>query len=220
MSQIEPQQQQALPKRDPADATNPPIRVGSHIRYLARRETHSSRAVISVFVALIVIIALVYLIVESVLSMLGHAPLLMRPSKMVDHVVAMGASYERFIPYSLIIAGVIIALVGLFLLFKAFLPGTLRRHVIKSERMAIVVDDGVIAAGVSRSLRHHLQLESGQVTTSVRRREIEPNITPTSGRPVDAGEIKRHTEVLIDHWKLQPSLKVKPSINDSGVVGR
>lgn len=220
MSQIEPKQQQPLPKHNSADTVSPPTRVGSHVSYLARRETHSSRAVVSVFVALIVIIALVYLIVESVFSMLGYAPLLMRPGKMVDHVVAMGASYERFIPYSLIIAGVIIALVGLFLLFKAVLPGTLRRHVIKSERMTIVVDDGVIAAGVSRSLRRHLQLESGQVTTSVRLREIQPNVTPTSGRPVDAGEIKRHTEVLIGRWKLQPNLKVKPNINDSGVVGR
>lgn len=197
-----------------------PPQNGPHVGYLNRRETHTSRAVLAVIVALVVIAALGYLITEQILSILGYDPLLLSPNEMVTYVVSLADRQDLLIPASVIAAGVIIGLIGLYLILKAILPGALRRHVMQDQRMAIVVDDAVIAAAVSRAVRRQQRLDSGQVTTSVRRHHITANITPTSGRPITDAEIEQFVTKTTSAWDLKPKLKVHANISAEGVVGR
>lgn len=52
---------------------------GSYVSYLVRRETHSSRALISVILALLLMAGLGYLATEGVLAALDRPPLLETP---------------------------------------------------------------------------------------------------------------------------------------------
>jgi hypothetical protein len=189
---------------------------GPHLRWICRRATHSSRAAASVITAALLIAVLVWLGTETVLSAAGAPALLASPVQMVRWLAGIP---ENTLPALLVGAGAVLALVGLLLVLLGLLPGARARHIIASDRSAIVVDDGVIAAALSRAACRTAGLTPEQVTTLVRRDSVQLTIRPTSGIPLDEeaiGEAVRHE---LSAYGLRPEPEVQIRISDRGAVG-
>lgn len=186
---------------------------GPYVSYLVRRETHSSRALISVIVALLLMAGLGYLATEGVLAALGRPPLLAAPQDLWEQ--APKALQDKYRPL-VIIVGVILGLFGLGLLAKAILPGTLSKHALKDDRAAYVADDSVIASGISRLMREDAGLPQGTVSTAVSKRRSLSTITPTTGRPIDQEQMLKLAKDEAASWQLQPRLKTAIKVSQEG----
>ena len=186
---------------------------GPYVSYLVRRETHSSRALISVIVALLLMAGLGYLATEGVLAALGRPPLLATPQDLWENAPA--ALQEKYRPL-VIIVGIVLGLFGLGLLAKAILPGTLSKHALKDERVAYVADDSVIASGISRLMREEAGLPQGTVSTAVSKRRSLSTITPTTGRPIDQEQMLKLAKDEAASWQLQPRLKTAIKVSQEG----
>ena len=193
--------------------SNQSSKSGSHVSYLVRRQTHSSRALSSVILAIIIVAALGFLATEGVLALFGKDPLLVNPADMWQQGFAALSDSHR--PLTIIV-GVLLTLCGLLLLAKAVLPGTLSKHALSDERAAYVVDDGVVAAGISRLVREEAGLPQGTVSTAVSKRRSVSTITPTTGRPLDQAQIQQVASKEIAFWELKPRLKSTVKINTEG----
>ena len=186
---------------------------GPYVSYLVRRETHSSRALISVIVALLLMAGLGYLATEGVLAALGRPPLLATPQDLWEQAPA--ALPEKYRPL-VIIVGIVLGLFGLGLLAKAILPGTLSKHALKDDRAAYVADDSVIASGISRLMREDAGLPQGTVSTAVSKRRSLSTITPTTGRPIDQEQMLKLAKDEAASWQLQPRLKTAIKVSQEG----
>lgn len=186
---------------------------GPYVSYLVRRETHSSRALISVIVALLLMAGLGYLATEGVLAALGRPPLLATPQDLWEQAPA--ALQEKYRPL-VIIVGIVLGLFGLGLLAKAILPGTLSKHALKDDRAAYVADDSVIASGISRLMREDAGLPQGTVSTAVSKRRSLSTITPTTGRPIDQEQMLKLAKDEAASWQLQPRLKTAIKVSQEG----
>lgn len=186
---------------------------GPYVSYLVRRETHSSRALISVIVALLLMAGLGYLATEGVLAALGRPPLLTTPQDLWEQAPA--ALQEKYRPL-VIIVGIVLGLFGLGLLAKAILPGTLSKHALKDDRAAYVADDSVIASGISRLMREDAGLPQGTVSTAVSKRRSLSTITPTTGRPIDQEQMLKLAKDEAASWQLQPRLKTAIKVSQEG----
>ena len=193
--------------------SNQSSKSGSHVSYLVRRQTHSSRALSSVILAIIIVAALGFLATEGVLALFGKDPLLVNPADMWQQGFASLSDSHR--PLAIIV-GVLLTLCGLLLLAKAVLPGTLSKHALSDERAAYVIDDGVVAAGISRLVREEAGLPQGTVSTAVSKRRSVSTITPTTGRPLDQVQIQQVASKEIASWELKPQLKSTVKINTEG----
>ncbi|NQX12758.1 hypothetical protein HQQ80_14060, partial [Microbacteriaceae bacterium VKM Ac-2855] len=115
-------------------------------RRLVRRETHSPKSVLAIVLASVLIVVCLWLGAELVLGLLGQPALLVAP---VDMLVAVGMLGE-VIPSVLAAIGVVVALLGLILVIAAVSAGRRARHSIDMERVAVVVDNEVIASALAR----------------------------------------------------------------------
>ena len=186
------------------------------VRKLNRRETRSSRAALSIVVATVLLAAVLWLAVELVLSATGNAALLMSPVELADRTAVVATAT---IPGALIGAGAALCLLGIALLAAAFLPGTKSRHVIKSERSAVVVDCEVLAAAVSRTARTAARLAPEQVTSSVGRNKVDVVLHPGSGRTVDTNDVQQAVEREVSGYGLRRPLTVVVTTGSPRAVG-
>ena len=198
-------------------------------KYMTRRETHSSRALVSTITALVLLALLVYLIAEAIASFVQAKALLGRPGILGKTIAELPAQVNSgqelvggFTTGGLAILGIGIGfiLIGLFLLGKAIMPGGLKRHSLGDERTAIVVDDSVLAADVSRQLRRKHRLDKGQVVTSVAAKKVVVKLTPTSGKPMNQAQVQSELKQIVNTWQLDPAVTPEVQIASKGVVGR
>lgn len=148
-------------------------------RRVLRRETHSPRTGAAVVVATILAVLLTAAVVLSVWSLVddgfrqGVADRLGSASSLAEDRSALTA------------AGIVAALIALILIALALLPGRLARRGRSTERVALLVDDGVLADAVADAVAVRCGIGRGQVSVTVGRRTATVRITPTSGITVD-----------------------------------
>ncbi|MDO5722077.1 MAG: DUF6286 domain-containing protein [Actinomycetaceae bacterium] len=181
---------------------------------IIRRETHSSRAAITSVVILLVVAGIGYLCAEIIAAMSGKH--LLVPASQLWHYALVGTQQVQILAP----VGAITLLVGVFLLVKAFAPGRLSRHAIRDERIAMVMDDSVIAAGTSAAMRRGCGLDSSQVSTSVGARNLDVHITPTSGAELDQAQIAASLEKVVDSYHLEPQVKTRVNLAKEGKVAQ
>lgn len=180
-------------------------------RRLVRRERYSSRSRAVIIALALVCLGLAYLGTESVLAALGLAPLLVAPDQMVAAVntptlqVTIGAGAAM--------------LFGLVLVVLALAPGRRARHAIPHERLAIVVDDIVLAGALGRAARAAASVPADRVRTTVSSRRARVAVTPSSGFPVDRAGVSTATDALAAALAPTPRLRVAVAVSPSGVVG-
>lgn len=193
--------------------SNQSSKSGPYVSYLVRRQTHSSRAFSSVILAILIIAALGFLATEGVLALAGKDPLLVNPADMWQQGFASLSDNHR--PLAIIVGG-LLTLCGILLLAKAVLPGTLSKHALSDERVAYVVDDAVVAAGISRLVREEAGLPQGTVSTAVSKRRSVSTIIPSTGRPLDQAQMQQVASDEIASWQLRPRLKSAVKIATEG----
>jgi hypothetical protein len=183
---------------------------------ILRRETHSSRAPLSVIAAIILTLAAVYGLLESMLRALGQ------PAWLIDPITAarkLAQLPDGVSPILLGVAGVLFLLVGLVFLAHAVLPGRRARHVIKDPRVAVVVDDEVIASALARRARLAAGVTREQVMVVVSARAVQVNVRPTSGIRLQESVIQAAVEAELEAMALDPAPEVKVHLSGSGVIG-
>lgn len=183
---------------------------------MIRRETHRSRAVSSILVAVIAILGLGWLGTEVVLHLLEQPTLLANPAQLMDWLIKLP---ERTLPVGLVLAGIGIAVVGLILLIVALGPGRKAKRVLSSDRNALVVDDSVVASALARSASQIARVQADQVFAQVHGGQAKIEVKPTSGVALDQQSIQSGLEYEVQSWQLVKNLKLSVSIASQGAVG-
>lgn len=188
-----------------------------HLRRLARRETHSSRATASVLTASVLAVVFLWLALESVLALLRDNPVLASPGQLGHWLAGVPDSTT---PAGLVAAGAGLAVLGLVLLAAATAGGRRSRHAFHSDRNAVVVDDEVIASAVSRRARLSAGLAPGQVTTTVSRRAVRVRVRPASGVSVDRDAIGAAVHGELAGYSLARRITPTIEVSKEGALGQ
>lgn len=180
-------------------------------RRLVRRSSHRSRSA-AVIVALVVLsLVAIYVGTEATLAALGRGPLLITPADAI-------AALEK--PATVVLAGAaVVALIGIVFVLLALLPGSRGRHEFPNERLAVVVDDSVLAGAIGGVAQRASGVAPSRVLTSVSRRRGTVTITPTSGVPLNAEALAATAQDFVHTLQPRPGVKVGVTVAANGVVG-
>ena len=173
-------------------------------RRIVRRSLHRSRSVLASIVLALLALAAVFVGIESVLAALRLPPLVISP----DAALATESIWLA-----------LIALPGLVLVVLAVLPARRPRHELPDTRMAVVVDDGVLAGAVKHAVLRSARVPADRVRSSVSTRRSETSVTPTSGSPLDRAELESAATALVDSLAPRPAVRVRLRVSEQGVVG-
>ena len=175
-----------------------------HINRIVRRELHSSRAVASAATATAAAGFLLWLALETVLD----------AARWITG--AAGAAS----PSLLTAAGALLGAAGMIFLVLAAAPGRRSRHALGSPRAAVVADNEVIAAAISRTARRVAGIAPAQVSTTVGSRAVSVTVRPTSGIPVDADAVKTAVEVELATYALRRRMRSGVHVTTKGALGQ
>ncbi|MET3140965.1 UNVERIFIED_ORG: hypothetical protein ABIB13_000661 [Arthrobacter sp. UYEF2] len=206
---------------DPADSrptSGARARPQPDMRRVVYRETHSSRAAVSTVAAVLMMGLAGYGLLESAVHAIGQPAWLIEPQLAAERIVALPAGTP---PLLLGASGAVVAMVGLFFLLNAVLPGRRARHVLNSagSSSAVVVDDEVIASALARSARLAANVTPEQVMVVVSRRQVIVNLRPTSGVPVAEAAVLAAVQDELSGMSLVPLPEVRVNISTIGVIG-
>lgn len=183
-------------------------------RRIVRRESHSPRSGAAITIAILLMLALVWIGVESVAAALGQKPLLLAPKDLVSSALAAASS-----PVPLLVAiGAVVAVIGVVLIVVSLAPGRRGRRGSISERTAAVVDDRVIAQSVARTVSYAGDVDPDQVNVSVGARSVRVDITPTSGRTIDRQAIQEAVAQDVASYDYRPALRSSVRVSKKGKV--
>ncbi|MHA7175130.1 DUF6286 domain-containing protein [Arthrobacter sp. Sr24] len=185
-------------------------------RHIVRRETHSARSGVSVIAALVVAALALYFLLESVLAALGQPTWLARPGTILQFLADLPGGIPRVLLGS---AGALLALFGLIFFCHGVLPGRRARHVLSHPRVAIVVDDEVVASSLAKAARMAAGVTREQVMVVVSARQVQVNVRPTSGSVLSESHIKGAVEAQLADMGLDPVPTVSVKMAESGVIG-
>ena len=182
---------------------------------IARRETHSPRSVLAIIVAIVLILAAAYAIVELILSIAGKPPLLVSPGDAAKGVVSVGT-----LPFGILLAaGIILAIIGLVLIIAALTSGRRARHLIQTDRAVTVIDNQVIASALARHASYAGNTDPDNTRVSVSHSRAVVDITPTSGRSIDKDAIQQAVDTQLAGYDVTPKLRSKINVKTAGKVG-
>lgn len=186
-------------------------------RRVLRRELHSSRSGSTIVVLVLLTLAVGYVGVEAVYAALGRPALLFSP---VDVLATLTSSVDGGGTSGLVLgAGVVAAIVGLVLIGLAVTAGRRGRHTIADDRVAVVVDDRVIASSLARTARTSGRLSEQQVSAWVSRRRAQIDLTPSSGLAVDDGAVEAASRAELESVAYRPALSARVRTTDQGRLG-
>ncbi|MBO9625886.1 MAG: hypothetical protein J7484_05890 [Microbacterium sp.] len=146
-------------------------------RRVLRRETHAPRTAPAVLVAG----------AAAVLALVGVGAVIWWAVDVnVRGPIETAAGTTAGTPRALLVgAGAVAIVVAVLMLGAALLPGRRARHARTTDRVALVVDDGVLADAVADAVSADAGVDRRQVSVTLLRRGVRVTITPTSGVPVD-----------------------------------
>ncbi|AFR27355.1 DUF6286 domain-containing protein [Arthrobacter sp. Rue61a] len=201
---------------DPNAGASPVAGEDPNMSRILRRETHSSRAGASVIAAVLVIILCVYALLEAGVRAIGQPPWLIDPTTAAERIIALP---EGISPLLLGASGAVIAMVGLFFLLHAVLPGRRARHLLRDPRTAVVVDDEVLASALARRARTAANVTQEQVMVVVSRQLVVVNVRPTSGSRVSEEAVLTAVQAELEEMSPVPMPAVRVNLASWGVIG-
>jgi Family of unknown function (DUF6286) len=196
------------------DRNSPDINETLH--RVLRRETRSSRAPQSMVAALLVSLVALYILLESMLRALNQPAWLADPLQLLAAAAQWPAGTSRTL---LAAAGFVILLIGLMFFLAAISPGRRAKHVLPDPRLAVVVDDEVLAAALARTAKLAAGVAREQVMVVVARHAVTVSIRPTSGIPVDTDALRRAIDAELDRINPTPRPRAQIRVAPIGVVG-
>jgi len=180
-------------------------------RRILRRTRHRSRSTSVVVTLTLLSAALALIATESVLAALGRDALLLSPSSIV-------AATENPDAVVLVVAGAL-AVIGIVLIALAIGTARRARHELPDERMAVVIDDGVLAGAIVRAAVRESRLPDARVSAVVSRRRGTVSVVPTSGRLLNSAAIARAVEQSVELLNPSPAVRTNVVVSSTGVVG-
>ena len=184
-------------------------------RRIRRRETHASRAVPAIIVAVLALLALAWLITETTIAAVDGTALLLSPTDMVQDIAAL----PSVVPALLVTAAVVLVVVGLILVVTALSGGRLGRHSISDERAVVVVHDQVIGSALVRAAADASSTDPDRAVASVGKRRAVVRLTPTSGTDIDRASIAAAVAERVQSFNLVPAVRSRIVVNRKGTVG-
>ncbi|SMG19455.1 DUF6286 domain-containing protein [Agreia pratensis] len=182
---------------------------------IARRETHSSRSMLAIVLAIILIVVFAWAGTEVVIALLGLPALLVAPSDMFASAVGLAEQPAALVAT----AGIVAAVAGLVLIITSLSPGRRARHLIDTERAVTVVDNEVIASALARHASYAGNVDPDNATVSVSHRLGVVDLTPASGIPADRDAVTRAVTEQLDSYGLRPTVRARVRIAEKGKVG-
>lgn len=190
---------------------------------VVRRETRSPRAVAAILAAVLVGLLAAYGLLEAGVHAVGQPAWLVEPKVAAERISALPQGIS---PALLAAAGAVIAMVGLFFLLQAVLPGRRARHALDGARLgissgsvAVVVDDETIASALARRARLAANVTPEQVMVVVSRKQVMVNVRPTSGAPISEEAIRAAVRDELEDMAPLPLPDVRVAVASSGVIG-
>ncbi|GAA2016406.1 hypothetical protein [Microbacterium ulmi] len=153
-------------------------------RRILHRETHSSRSLAAIVVASLTALVLVGAIAAVVGSLLN---LRMRDALSTAVAAVVTAVDGRSL---LIVAGAVGVVLAVALIALAVAPGRRARRGRIALRVAMLVDDGVLADAAADAVAARCEVARAQVVVTMARRRAAVTVVPISGVPVDAASAK------------------------------
>lgn len=181
-----------------------------------RRETSSGRVLAAVIVAVVVALICVYALLESTLQAIGQPAWIIDPETAARFIAGLPNGVNQGI---LGLLGVVVALVGLGFVIAALTAGRPGRRVLPSQRIAVVMDDEVLASALARRARAAATVRPEQVTVFISRGEAVVNVRPTSGIPVRAEAVLAAVEDELKRLRPEPYPLLRVRVAGTGVVG-
>lgn len=181
-----------------------------------RRESTSGRVLASAIVALVVTLLCVYALLESTLQAINQPAWIMDPESASRFVAGLPGDTDRGI---LGLLGLVIAVVGLGFLIVALRRGRSGRRALPGERIAVVVDDEVLASALARRARSAATVRPEQVTVVLSQGEAIVNVRPTSGIPVSAEAVLAAVEDELKRLRPRPYPLLRVRVAGTGVIG-
>ncbi|AZZ56136.1 hypothetical protein [Rathayibacter iranicus] len=182
-------------------------------RYL-RRETHSSRSAAQIVVLVLIALLAASVGTEAVLAVLGAAPLLLAPSALLNALVSVAALAQPALIGVAVAAGIL----ALILLVLAVAPGARARHTVEDDRLAVVVDDGVIASALARTARTAAHSRREDTRASLGRRTALVEVTPASGIAVERDLVQKAVDEELARIAAAPATRATVRVSDSGKI--
>lgn len=183
---------------------------------ILHRETHSSRATAACIAAVLVILLSLYALLEAAVRAIGQPPWLVDPQTAAERIAALPNGMP---PLLLGVIGAVVAAAGLFFFLSAILPGRRAKHLLDMPRVAVVVDDEVIASSLARRARLAANVTPEQVMVVVSQRQAIVNVRPTSGVPVSENAIREAVEDELRSMAPVPMPAVRINLAETGVIG-
>jgi hypothetical protein len=177
---------------------------------LVRRETHRSRSTAVIVALVVTALVAAYLGTEAVLAAIGRPPLLLTPAELFDALDAT-ASWSA-------IAIAALAVLGVIAIIAAVTRGRRSRHRLADDRMAVVVDDDVLAGAVSRRVALSGSVDRRQARTVVARRRATVRLTPNSGFVIDSGAASDAASLAIEQLAPHPAVRTRVIVAEHGVL--
>jgi hypothetical protein len=181
-----------------------------------RRETTSGRVIASVVVAVVVTLLCVYALLESTLQAIGQPSWITDPESASRFVAGLPQGVN---PGILGLLGVVVAIIGLVFVLLALRPGRVGRRSLPSQRVAVLVDDEVLASALARRARAAATVRPEQVTVVLSQGEAIVNVRPTSGIPVRAEDVLAAVEDDLRRLRPEPYPLLRVRVAGTGVIG-
>jgi hypothetical protein len=184
-------------------------------RRVLRRETHVSRSVSTVVAMLLLLVVAAAAVFAAVLVFLDQRVLGVDPRDVVDAAVAAPRGLD---PTVVVGVGAVVAFVGLVLLAKGVMPGRRPRHTMPSGRLAVVVDDEVLASAAARAARGATRLGPDATVGTVGRRTVDVVLRPAAGVDVPAVAAKDAVDREFAEIDVAPSVHARVRVQPTGRV--
>ncbi|KZX21038.1 hypothetical protein [Rathayibacter tanaceti] len=194
----------------PASGSAPDAR---YRRYL-RRETHRSRSAAQIVVLVLIALVAAYVGTEAVLAIVGAPALIAAPSAILGALVGV-ADWANPALIGLAVGAGVLALI---LLVLALAPGTRARHTVEDDRLAVVVDDAVIASALARTARTAAHSRREDTRASLGRRTALIEVTPASGIAVDRDRVQSAVDDELARIAAKPATRASVRVSESGRI--
>ena len=184
-------------------------------RRIVRRETNASRSgavVVAMLIALVVAAAAVF---AAALVLLDQRVLGIDPRDVVDAAVRAPRGLDTTIAVGI---GAIVAVVGLVFLAQGLLPQRRPRHAMSSERLAVVVDDEVLASAAARAARSATRLGPDAAVGTVGRRTVDVVLRPAAGVDVPAVSATDAVRAELAAIDPEPAVTARVRVQPTGRV--
>ncbi|PYY33860.1 hypothetical protein DEJ16_03095 [Curtobacterium sp. MCJR17_055] len=185
------------------------------VRRLVRRETSASRSVSVVVAMTFLVLVAVTVAVAAVVVLLGQRIAGVDPRDVVDAAVRAPTGLVDAV---VVAVGAVLALLGLWSLLHGLLPARRPRHVVRSDRLGVVVDDEVLASAAARAARSATRLGPDAAVGSVGRRALDVVLLPASGVDVDEASAAAAVDRELAAVDVVPPLTARVRVRTTGRI--